>query len=545
MLPRNRSVKALLPAGEEVVFSTRGQALPILISQLSSSLGSRALTHRGSFFVGPDDVHDLENGGGGRTSGESERQETAPTISRRASWFLPDAVESSRPGMEDRRRSEALLYTPQMRSLRLIGHSNPRYRWEQYWTTEEELKKMKKPLRQYYERNNSLIQQYVYIDRLLDSSLPHDLIQEYQHVNTAAHPLDVPSTISEESPIGTPSGASTLPAVNSETSLTRSLPDGLPSKIKRTPKNLYKVHERTPLLSEDTLEEQERTNGQEGEDACESRMPQWEPEDDGESDENIVTVAIYVNLVANTILLILKIIATLMTSSVSVLAALVDAVLDFLSTAIVWTTTRLISAGDDYQYPIGRRRLEPIGVLVFSVIMITAFAQVGFAGIGKLTDENHTVVELGTPAIVIMLCTVLVKGLCWMWCRLIKNSSVQALAQDAVTDVVFNTFSIIFPLSKLLTSVHVLLFMGFANVYSRVLRQHLVARSCWRYITFLLRHLCLVPNHAHTHSKPNWCGLQRRRAQCPFVSHNALCQDDKADSGIASLPCGRSDKRRG
>jgi hypothetical protein len=39
-----------------------------------------------------------------------------------------------------------------------------------------------------------------------------------------------------------------------------------------------------------------------------------------------------------------------------------------------------------------------------------------------------------------------IKGFCWFWCRLVKNSSVQALAQDAMTDCVFNTFSIIFPL---------------------------------------------------------------------------------------------------
>lgn len=47
--------------------------------------------------------------------------------------------------MEDRRAS-LVLNGPQMRSMRLIGNSNPRYRWRQYWKTEEELKKMKKPM---------------------------------------------------------------------------------------------------------------------------------------------------------------------------------------------------------------------------------------------------------------------------------------------------------------------------------------------------------------------------------------------------------------
>lgn len=33
--------------------------------------------------------------------------------------------------------------------------------------------------REYYERNNELVQIYLYIDRLLDSSLPQDLLKTY------------------------------------------------------------------------------------------------------------------------------------------------------------------------------------------------------------------------------------------------------------------------------------------------------------------------------------------------------------------------------
>lgn len=33
-----------------------------------------------------------------------------------------------------------------------------------------------------------------------------------------------------------------------------------------------------------------------------------------------------------------------------------------------------------------------------------------------------------------MTATVVIKGACYIWCRLIKSSSVQALAQDALTD---------------------------------------------------------------------------------------------------------------
>ena len=46
----------------------------------------------------------------------------------------------------DERRLSAMLNGPQMRSQRLIGNSNPRYRWERYWKTKDELRAMKKPM---------------------------------------------------------------------------------------------------------------------------------------------------------------------------------------------------------------------------------------------------------------------------------------------------------------------------------------------------------------------------------------------------------------
>ena len=205
---------------------------------------------------------------------------------------------------------------------------------------------------------------------------------------------------------------------------------------------MYKLpSEQTPLLRDEELEAEEAAEGSVWPDINLDDM------DEGvESDDPIVTVAIYINLTANIILLAGKIVVIVLTSSLSVLASLVDAVLDFLSTAIVWTTTKLISRQDQYAWPVGRRRLEPVGVLVFSVIMITSFFQVALQCFNRLLSPDHSVVELGLPAIVIMLSTVAIKGFCWFWCRLVKNSSVQALAQDAATDVVFNIFSIIFPL---------------------------------------------------------------------------------------------------
>jgi hypothetical protein len=48
--------------------------------------------------------------------------------------------------LRDEHRLSRILLGPQARSLKLIGRSNPRYRWERYWKTEEQLSAMKKPM---------------------------------------------------------------------------------------------------------------------------------------------------------------------------------------------------------------------------------------------------------------------------------------------------------------------------------------------------------------------------------------------------------------
>ncbi|SPO04223.1 related to cation diffusion facilitator 10 [Cephalotrichum gorgonifer] len=359
-----------------------------------------------------------------------------------------DAAEERRR-MEDERRVAQILANPQMRSAMLLGSGNNKYQWYKYWTTVEEMEDMKKPIRKYYERVNDLIRQYMFIDTLLDSTIPHELLSEYSERldASACRPLEIPQTITEEShSMDSSPGGSPPWTPSPQPAITPKSPDrnppGRKKRVKRTPKDIFRPSESTPLLSRD----EEEGNGGSGQ-VVEPYTP-WLDEADLDHDDPIVSFAIYVNTAANVLLLVAKIIVVASVPSMSVLASLVDAVLDFLSTAIVWITTSLISASqrDQYRYPVGRRRLEPVGVLVFSIIMITAFCQVGMESINRLLSSDHEVLDLGVPALLVMLSTVVVKGAMWVWCRLIKNSSVRALADDAMTDVIFNTGSIIFPI---------------------------------------------------------------------------------------------------
>ncbi|KAK8139070.1 hypothetical protein PG984_002450 [Apiospora sp. TS-2023a] len=352
----------------------------------------------------------------------------------------PESGEPTRRSFSEERRLSHILNSDQVRSMRLIGSSNPRYNWRRYWKTEEQLAEIKsKPIREYYERTNYLIQQYMYIDRLLDSSLPHDLLNEYNTLPPSHFQgLEVPDTISEEP--ASADGSNKSPSANGHSTpsvICSSDSTALIKKVKRTPRDIY----RQGRAEEEDSDVWDETLGPKPE------IPWLEDDDDVDSGDRIVALAIYVNFAANAILLAGKIAVIMSVPSMSVLASLVDAVLDFLSTVIVWTTTWLISRQDQYKYPVGRRRLEPLGVLVFSVIMITAFTQVAVESSNRLMGTNREVIELTFPSLVIMSLTVIIKGLCWIWCRLVKNSSVQALAADAMTDVIFNMGSILFPIA--------------------------------------------------------------------------------------------------
>lgn len=97
------------------------------------------------------------------------------------------------------------------------------------------------------------------------------------------------------------------------------------------------------------------------------------------------------------------------------------------------------------QYPTGRRRLPVLGVVIFSVVMITAFFQVLVESIKQLFSKDLALVVLPISVAITMAATVAIKLAVWISYRHFRDQSIQALSQDAMNDVVFSIFSIIFP----------------------------------------------------------------------------------------------------
>lgn len=94
--------------------------------------------------------------------------------------------------------------------------------------------------------------------------------------------------------------------------------------------------------------------------------------------------------------------------------------------------------------------MEPLGIIVFAVVITTSFSQVLISSIERLTESSPTSdvpIDLSPIAVILLVANIVIKGILWLWCLTIKgSSSVQALAQDHENDVVFNIASTIFPI---------------------------------------------------------------------------------------------------
>lgn len=83
-----------------------------------------------------------------------------------------------------------------------------------------------------------------------------------------------------------------------------------------------------------------------------------------------------------------------------------------------------------HKFPVGRRRLEPLGIVVFSIIMIISFLQILQESVKKLLPGGpRDAATLPAMAIGALVGTVVVKGIIWVGCTRIKTTQVQALAQ--------------------------------------------------------------------------------------------------------------------
>ena len=173
-------------------------------------------------------------------------------------------------------------------------------------------------------------------------------------------------------------------------------------------------------------------------------------DEDGDSNSTSITIAVRGSFAINCTLIVAKIFAAVTTGSITVLASALDSLLDIVAGAVLVAAERAIARKDKYQYPEGKVRLESISIVMVACIMILLSAQVVIEAfkvlVGGLVDTAPTI-ELDTVAIVILVATIVLKFILWIYCKEVfektGSMSVEALMDDHLNDVISNSFGIV------------------------------------------------------------------------------------------------------
>jgi len=160
-----------------------------------------------------------------------------------------------------------------------------------------------------------------------------------------------------------------------------------------------------------------------------------------------VRIAVNLSFVVNVCLFVAKVVAAITSGSLSVLASALDSLLDLLSGSILWFIARAIRNRDPYKYPVSKSRLEPVGIIIFAAIMGMASLQIFTSAVQRLlndAEDGSSSVNMDIASTVILASTIVIKGLLFLYCRVVASYSqlVGALADDHRNDVATNAIGI-------------------------------------------------------------------------------------------------------
>lgn len=149
---------------------------------------------------------------------------------------------------------------------------------------------------------------------------------------------------------------------------------------------------------------------------------------------------------ANILLLALKIYATIKSGSIAIAASTLDSLLDLMAGGILWFTHLSMKNLNIYRYPIGKLRVQPVGIIIFAAIMATLGFQVLIQAIQELIKDDppprmnsNQLLWLYT----IMLTATVVKLALWIYCKSSGNDIVRAYAKDHYFDVITNVVGLV------------------------------------------------------------------------------------------------------
>ncbi|TLS30023.1 hypothetical protein PpBr36_03338 [Pyricularia pennisetigena] len=157
-----------------------------------------------------------------------------------------------------------------------------------------------------------------------------------------------------------------------------------------------------------------------------------------------IKFAVNASFVVNFCLFIIQLYAAISTGSLALFATAADAFMDLVSSFVMLVTSRMAARPSIYKYPVGRTRIETIGVILFCALMTTVAIQLLVESGRNLGAGGHESGELHIIPIIFVGVAICAKGSLMVFCLFYrKYPSVHVFYIDHRNDIAVNSFGLI------------------------------------------------------------------------------------------------------
>ncbi|TDZ44728.1 Metal tolerance protein 7 [Colletotrichum trifolii] len=157
-----------------------------------------------------------------------------------------------------------------------------------------------------------------------------------------------------------------------------------------------------------------------------------------------IKFAVNASFTVNFCLFVIQLYAAVSTGSLSLFATAADAFMDLVSSFVMLITSKLAARPSIYKYPVGRTRIETIGIILFCALMTTVAIQLLIESGRALGEGKRSAEELHIVPIVIVGVAIFAKASLMVYCFAYrKYPSVHVFFIDHRNDIVVNSFGLI------------------------------------------------------------------------------------------------------
>ncbi|KUJ16961.1 uncharacterized protein LY89DRAFT_646023 [Mollisia scopiformis] len=157
-----------------------------------------------------------------------------------------------------------------------------------------------------------------------------------------------------------------------------------------------------------------------------------------------VKFAIYGSSTVNFFLFIIQLYAAVSTGSLSLFGTAADAFMDLVSSIVMLITSRLASKPNIKKFPVGRKRVETVGIILFCALMTTVAVELIVESARSLGDGPRNDDSLKIIPLIFVGIAIFSKGCMFIYCFLLRRYPAAAIfMQDHRNDIVVNVFGLI------------------------------------------------------------------------------------------------------